>query len=429
MSAKKHDEIRQAVRQQYGQIAESNSCGCGPSCCGETPTQADALSQALGYSVDETGAVPEGANLGLGCGNPQAIAALKAGETVLDLGSGGGFDCFLAARQVGDYGRVIGVDMTPSMVSRARSNAEKGGYRNVEFRLGEIENLPVADGIIDVIISNCVINLSPNKPRVFAEAFRVLKSGGRLAISDVVAFAELPDEIRQDMALLTGCMAGASLIAEVEEMLINAGFQQIRIAPKDESKSFIGDWAPGTAVTDYVVAATIEAVKPATGSPVGREARTKRTPIEMRPAQPGDFPAIIPLLTACHLPTDDLSVAGIDHFVVAVSGNELVGVCGLEVFESAGLPRSLAVDPAWRGHGIGERLIAAIERRARGAGVEVLYLLTTTAQTYLLRLGYADVQRDVVPGAIAAHPQFRGLCPASAKCMSKRLAQDSCSCK
>lgn len=264
MNDVKHDEIRQAVRQQYGQVAESEGCGCGSACCGETTTSAAVLSQALGYSADETALVPDGANMGLGCGNPQAIANLKSGETVLDLGSGGGFDCFLAARQVGDSGHVIGVDMTPAMVSKARANADKGGYRNVEFRLGEIENLPVADATVDAIISNCVINLSPNKPRVFADAYRVLKSGGRLAISDVVAFAELPADIRRDMTLFTGCMAGASLITEVEDMLKAAGFQQIRVAPKDESKTFIRDWAPGTAVTDYVVSATIEAIKPAT---------------------------------------------------------------------------------------------------------------------------------------------------------------------
>lgn len=264
MNDVKHDEIRQAVRQQYGRVAAIEGCGCGPACCGETTATADTLSQALGYSADETAIVPEGSNMGLGCGNPQAIANLKAGETVLDLGSGGGFDCFLAARQVGDSGKVIGVDMTPTMVSKARANAEKGGYRNVEFRLGEIENLPVADGTVDAIISNCVINLSPNKHRVFAESYRVLKPGGRLAISDVVAFAELPEDIRQDMALFTGCMAGASLISELEEMLRTNGFQQIRIARRDESKAFIRDWAPGAAITDYVVSATIEAIKPAT---------------------------------------------------------------------------------------------------------------------------------------------------------------------
>jgi ubiquinone/menaquinone biosynthesis C-methylase UbiE len=204
-----------------------------------------------------------GANLGLGCGNPQAIADLKPGETVLDLGSGGGFDCFLAARQVCETGQVIGVDMTPAMVSKARVNAEKGGFQNVEFRLGEIEHLPVADHSVDVILSNCVINLSPDKERVFADCFRVLKPGGRLAISDVVAFADLPAHVQEDMALLTGCMAGAALISELEEMLKEVGFQHVRIRPKEESKTFIRDWAPGLPVTDYVVAATIEATRPA----------------------------------------------------------------------------------------------------------------------------------------------------------------------
>lgn len=262
MNERANDEIRQAVRQQYGQVAEREGCGCGPSCCGATVVAADTISQALGYSSVETAVVPEGANMGLGCGNPQAIANLNPGETVLDLGSGGGFDCFLAALQVGDSGHVIGVDMTPEMISKARANAEKGGYSNVEFRLGEIENLPVADASVDVIISNCVINLSPDKSRVFAEAWRALKPGGRLAISDVVAFAELPDAVRHGMALFTGCMAGASPISEVEEMLSTSGFQQIRIAPKDESRAFIRDWAPGNPITDYVVSATIEAVKP-----------------------------------------------------------------------------------------------------------------------------------------------------------------------
>jgi ubiquinone/menaquinone biosynthesis C-methylase UbiE len=206
--------------------------------------------------------VPDGANMGLGCGNPQAIAALKPGETVLDLGSGGGFDCFLAARQIGDHGRVIGVDMTPAMISKARENADQGGYHNVEFRLGEIENLPLADHSVDVIISNCVINLSPDKERVFKETFRVLKPGGRLAISDVVATTTLPETVRHDVTLYTGCMAGASLIDEIESMLAAAGFMDIRLKPKDESRSFIRDWAPGSQIEDYVVSATIEAVKP-----------------------------------------------------------------------------------------------------------------------------------------------------------------------
>ncbi len=261
----KHDEIRQAVRTQYSRVAESDGCGCAADdsgCCGSTTGDVKALSHALGYSADEIGSVPEKANMGLGCGNPQVIANLKTGETVIDLGSGGGFDCFLAARQVGRTGKVIGIDMTPAMVSKARSNAEKGGYRNVEFRLGEIEHMPVADAVADVIISNCVINLSPDKSRVFAESFRVLKPGGRLAIADIVAFAQPPEEIRRDMALFTGCMAGASLVGEIEEMLRAAGFQQIRVSPKNESRSLIREWAPDAAITDYVLSATIEAVKP-----------------------------------------------------------------------------------------------------------------------------------------------------------------------
>lgn len=266
MDSVKNDEIRQAVREQYGQVASRNSagCGCGTDCCDAPSASADSLSQGLGYTADDVATVPQGANMGLGCGNPQAIAALKPGEAVLDLGSGGGFDCFLAARQVGDTGHVIGVDMTPEMISKARANADKGGYRNVEFRLGEIENLPVADGAVDVIISNCVINLSPDKSRVFAEAYRALRAGGRLAISDVLAFTELPEAVRKDMTLYTGCMAGAAMVSEIEAMLKEQGFEDVCIALMEESKAFINTWAPGSDVTDHVLSATIEAVKPAT---------------------------------------------------------------------------------------------------------------------------------------------------------------------
>ena len=261
MTQSAHDEIRSAVRETYGQIALSESDGCSSSCCGGGGPVSVASIQ-LGYSEQDVSSVPEGADLGLGCGNPGAIAALAAGETVLDLGSGAGFDAFLAAAAVGETGRVIGVDMTPSMVSKARANADKGGYANVEFRLGEIERLPVADGVVDVIISNCVINLSPDKPSVFRESFRVLRDGGRLAVSDVVASVELPEDVRGDLALYSGCVAGASLVTELEEMMAAAGFVDIRIAPKDESKAFIEQWAPGRQITDYVVSATIEAVKP-----------------------------------------------------------------------------------------------------------------------------------------------------------------------
>ncbi len=266
----KPDDIREAVRDRYGEIASNEKdCGCGPDCCtpGEAGAEshADEASRNLGYSEDELAAAPEGANLGLGCGNPQAIAALRPGETVLDLGSGGGFDVFLAARAVGPEGLAIGVDMTPAMISRARSNAEKAGTTNAEFRLGEIEHLPVPDGTVDAVISNCVINLSPEKPQVYREAFRVLKSGGRLAVSDVVATAEMPASALADLASYTGCVSGAALITELREMLAGVGFEEIEIRPADGSKEFVDSWISGGEAADYVASATIEARKPAAG--------------------------------------------------------------------------------------------------------------------------------------------------------------------
>ena len=268
MNHNQADQVRQNVRKSYTEVAEANNSGdcCGEqtSCCGVSSDAAinTLVSTRLGYSEADLDSVPDGADMGLGCGNPRAIASIKPGETVLDLGSGGGFDCFLAAAETGESGQVIGVDMTPTMISKARNNAEKGRYSQVEFRLGEIEYLPVANDTVDVIISNCVINLSPDKQRVFSEAFRVLKNGGRLAISDVVASVELPQEIRDDLQLYSGCMAGASHIDELEQILADSGFTDIRIAPKDESKEFIKDWAPGRGVEELVVSASIEAAKP-----------------------------------------------------------------------------------------------------------------------------------------------------------------------
>jgi len=216
----------------------------------------------VGYSEEQIREVPGGCDMGLGCGNPQAVAGLRPGEIVLDLGSGAGLDSFLAAKQVGKAGRVIGVDMTPEMIAKAQDYARAGDYSNVEFRVGEIENLPMPDSSVDVIISNCVINLSPDKRGAFREAFRVLKSGGRLAISDVVATAPLPEQIRNDLSLYSSCIAGALPIPELEAILEECGFHQIRVRPIDESRRFIAGWVPGRSVEDYVASAVIEAVKP-----------------------------------------------------------------------------------------------------------------------------------------------------------------------
>ena len=258
------DTIKKSVRDNYAKISLNGGC-CAPAtggnCCAPA-SDLKKISSLLGYSIEEMENVPDESNLGLGCGNPQAIANLHAGETVLDLGSGAGFDAFLAAKAVGPAGHVIGVDMTPAMIDRARENKAKGGYVNVEFRLGEIENLPVEDHSVDVIVSNCVVNLSPEKERVFRESFRVLKSGGRLAISDIVTTTELPEEIKSDLNLLSGCIAGAQSITNLENILKTIGFTKIWIESKTESREFIKEWAPGRKAEDYIVSATIEAIKP-----------------------------------------------------------------------------------------------------------------------------------------------------------------------
>ena len=284
METKEKAEIRDAVRQRYEQIAKAEttkteksqaaSC-CSPSnaiakampaasCCGGPEVTPEQMSTVMGYSKEDIASVIEGANMGLGCGNPVALASLKPGETVVDLGSGGGFDCFLAARQVGESGQVIGVDMTPEMISKARKNAKKMGAKNVEFRLGEIEHLPVADNGADLIMSNCVINLSPDKLQVYREAYRILKPGGRLSISDVLATTALPAKFRKNLALVAACVGGAVTFDDTKKMLTEAGFQNIRITAHDNSLDLTRAWEPDKSdnALDYVVSAYIEAVKP-----------------------------------------------------------------------------------------------------------------------------------------------------------------------
>jgi len=255
------DQIKDMVRSRYAEIAVGSA-----GCCGSAATPEEA-SCNMGYSEAELASVPEGANLGLGCGNPQALAAMQPGEVVADLGSGAGFDCFLAAQRVGPTGRVIGVDMTHEMLKKARDNAARVGAANVEFRLGEIEHLPIGDDTADVVISNCVINLVPDKEQVYREAFRVLKPGGRIAISDVVNLAPLPAELATHEALLCGCVAGAAASSQIEHWLTAAGFVEIRITVKPESRELVKTWAPGRGIEDYVASAAIEARKPRSAGP------------------------------------------------------------------------------------------------------------------------------------------------------------------
>ncbi len=264
-------KIRSTVREAYGAIAEGRAQGS--SCCSSCSCGTGEFALSIGYCEDELRLVPDGANLGLSCGNPTAFADLKEGEIVLDLGSGAGFDCFIAARKVGEAGRVIGVDMTPAMLEKARENAVKGSFANVEFRLGEIESLPVADNFADVVISNCVINLSVDKPRVFQEIFRVLKPGGRIALSDMALLRQLPDSVRQSVEAYVGCVAGAVLIDEYKRFVEEAGFSSVTAAvsggsacvrpdtPDPMGRALQESVEEGTSLEDYVVSVYVEGRK------------------------------------------------------------------------------------------------------------------------------------------------------------------------
>lgn len=253
----REDEIRRVVRDRYSRIAESQSSCCGPtdSCCEISESTLD-IGKRIGYTEEDLESVPEGANLGLGCGNPLALASLREGEIVLDLGSGAGFDCFLAANRVGKSGRVIGVDMTPEMIEKARGNSGKGNYDNVEFRLGEIENIPAADNSVDIVISNCVINLSHDKQRVFQEAFRVLKPGGRLMISDIVILKELPDSLKNSPESYVCCVSGAMMKKDYLQAIREAGFQEVKILDEKQFST------KHRAVENSILSAEVYGIKP-----------------------------------------------------------------------------------------------------------------------------------------------------------------------
>jgi SAM-dependent methyltransferase len=283
LTDEQNESVRKLVRDGYTKIARETSAGCcgsGVSCCGSTPPEAEKLARELGYTVEELKALPDGANMGLSCGNPAALAALKPGETVLDLGSGGGFDVFIAGRKVGATGRALGVDMTPEMLGNARNNLahyrKETGLDNVEFRLGEIEHLPVADNSVDAIISNCVINLSPDKTQVWREMARVLKPGGRVAVSDMALVKPLPPEVLKLVEARIGCVAGAVLVSETGRMAVEAGLSDVVLKSKPGYVEALTDWEDplyqkliellpaGMKPADFVTSLEVQARKPKT---------------------------------------------------------------------------------------------------------------------------------------------------------------------
>ncbi len=449
-------EIKKAVRERYaGAIARPAASGCGPtpsgpvqiggSCCGPVPSQpvqiggsccapapADAMkgkmAQVAGYGEAELQRLPADAvQNSFGCGNPLAFAGVKPGQVVLDIGSGAGIDCLIAAERVGPAGRVIGLDMTPEMIERARQNVKEAGTANVEFRLGEAEKMPVEDGSVDWVISNCVINLSPDKPAVFREIARILRPGGRISISDVVA-EELPEAVRQSRDAWTGCLAGAISESEYANGLQAAGLRGVRVTSRlvyeasqlkglfASSCCGVGDTggdveALAEAAAGKIWSAKFEGVKPFPALTAAE--------VVVEATRPEDLPAIHALLREGELPADVERFLG--DFLVARHRGSVVGCIGMETYGADGLFRSLAVTAAYRGLGLATRLHESLVTRARSRGVRRAYLLTKTVEPLAARWGFVRIDRAAAPAAIQATTEFAGACCASAAAMQRTL--------
>lgn len=434
--------IKEAVRQRYARAIErpSTSC-CGPapsqpvkvgsSCCGPavTETMKGSLVKSAGYGEEELGRLPADAvQNSFGCGNPLAFAGVTPGQVVLDIGSGAGIDCLIAAEKVGPTGRVVGLDMTPEMIERGRQNAREAGAANIEFRLGEAEKIPVEDASVDWVISNCVINLSPDKPAVFREIARVLKPGGRISISDIVA-EELPAAIRDSRDAWTGCLAGAISEGAYVRGLEAAGLRGVRATERlvydaTQLQGLFGDstcgitpgaCGDGTALAREVAgkiwSARFEGVKPYPASTAQE--------VEIESARPDDLPSIQALLTDADLPTD--VEAHLADFLVARHAGRVVGCIGMEVRGADALFRSLVVAPAYRGLGLARRVFEALAAHARTRGVARAYLLTTTIEPLAQAWGFRRIDRAQVPESIRETSEFRGGCCVSAVPMWKDL--------
>ena len=434
------NDIKDAVKSRYAKAIQATPSCCGPaasqaipqagSCCGPTAVeQKGTFVKIAGYDKDELSRLPADAvQNSLGRGTPPALAGVQPGQGLSGIGSGAGIDCFIAAEKVGPTGKVIGLDMTPEMIERARQNAREARLANIEFRFGEAEKMPVEDASVDWVISNCVINLSPDKPAVFGEIARILRPEGRISISDIVA-QDLPEAVRQSRDAWTGCLAGAISEEAYVKGLEAAGLRNVHVTARTvydanqlkglfaSSCCGVGEAAGGDAAAlaeaaaGKIWSARFEGVKPQPAS-VSAE-------VAIGAAREDELPAIEALLTEAGLPTDVAPHLG--DFLVARREEKAVGCVGMEVRGADALFRSLAVSPAYRGAGVGRRLYEALAGRARPKGVERAYLLTTTIAPLAESWGFQRIARDQVPAAIRETTQFQGGCCASAVSMWQDL--------
>ena len=417
-------DLRDKVRQKYAQAIKSRTgCGCGGSsgCCGggasDTAAAASMITGSL-YASDEMAGLPEDMlKLSLGCGNPTALGNLYPGETVLDLGSGAGLDVLLSARRVGAHGKAYGLDMTDEMLAEANTNKIRSGLTNAEFLKGTIENIPLPDNSVDVVISNCVINLSVDKDQVFREIFRVLRPGGRIAVSDIVLTKPLPEPIRVSLLAWAGCVAGALTDEEYRSKLNIAGFESVEL-----EVTRVYDMTSPTA-QKWLPEASPELLEKINGSMVSAFVRAKKAPrllspgsdFQIRPALAEDYPLIHALLFADGLPTDGV-VPGFGTFWVAVQ-EKLIGVAGYEQYGKSALLRSLAVAGAHRKSGIADALVKRLLQELKLASVHDVYLLTETAARYFSRRGFEFIRREDIPAEILASSALGHACPVSSQCM------------
>jgi SAM-dependent methyltransferase/N-acetylglutamate synthase-like GNAT family acetyltransferase len=418
----KCEDIRDQVRQKYAQAIQAKS-GCCQStgCCGGSPDATSVITGNL-YQTAEVEGLPQ--NLlatSLGCGNPTALGSLYAGETVLDLGSGAGLDVLLSARRVGPFGKAYGLDMTDEMLAAANANKKKAGLTNAEFLKGHIEDIPLPAVAVDVVISNCVINLSADKDRVFREIHRVLKPGGRLAVSDIVTTRPLPEGIRNNLLAWAGCVAGALTRDEYVAKLSDAGFRDIEVVV-----TRVYDLT-GPAADKLIPAATLEELEECNGSLISAFIRARKAARRLMPgkdfsikkAGAGDFPAIGGLLERSGLTTAGVEFGRGNYYIAEDNG--VLGVLGTEGYGSSALLRSFAVEPKVRKTGIANALIEYVLQDVKSAGFVNAYLLTDTAEGYMIKRGFGKIERSQIPGDVLASSALGSTCPASSTCMLLRL--------